>query len=916
MFRRWVTVVGVLCLTFSVVGSVSAVVLYTVTDLGTLGGQYRCAVDIDNSGQVVGGADTTSNGNEHAYRYSHGAMVDLGTLGGLRSRALGINDSGQIVGWAYISSGEGRAFLYTHGAMTDLGTFPGGAESTASDINASGQVAGYCATTEHRYNAFLYSNGVMTNLGTLPGRTQSFGWDINDGGQVVGTCKTDSYANDLAFLYAGGTMTSLGTLGGLYSSAYGINNSGQVVGGADTTSSGNEHAYRYSHGAMADLGTLPGGLTSRAYDINANGEVVGYSSISGGGNHAFLYRNGTMIDLNAIIDPTPGWKLQDAFAINDSGQIASNGTDASGHYRAFLLTPVPEPSALALLAVGAVGLLGYAWRRRRAVDRRCAARRSVAASVLLAAGVSMAFFGSETSCHAVAFTRVADESTSIPAGLWSGQPFNAFTTSGVLTPPGIDDGKVIFLGKPASGSKNGVFKWADGAIGLIADPSTPPPDGGSSFNYFRYPSVQGGQYAFSAHNGIYRTVSGVLTTVYGPGDFTGSSRPSLDGSQVWFFAETTSGEGVYRWNAGSTTCVAAKGQAMPDAPGFTFTSLNSNVAGGQGNVAFFGVSGSRRGIYKFADGSLQRVADNTMPAPGNGAGTFTGFLNDQIAYDGQTLGFVGIDSVRGYGLYLQRNGRLEAVAMNGQRAPGGGTFTIYGYGDVGVSTDAGHVAFSSTFSGGSAIYADLGGSLERILATGDTLFGQTIQSLQMDAEGLSGDQIAFAAEFAGGNSGIFVATVPEPSTLLLLAAALLGPLACIGRRRRKGIGDAGCRMASNRLIAAPFSEIPSGRSTAMTPRKPVRFDDLDVTYSKCPGSGTDADHRIRVKSSSFDWYHVVFIQDARDFGVALVADGRILAIRYLADGKESYAGKTFQSIQLFDRSTGISLDYADREVGK
>jgi hypothetical protein len=29
------------------------------------------------------------------------------------------------------------------------------------------------------------------------------------------------------------------------------------------------------------------------------------------------------------------------------------------------LTPIPEPSSFALIAVGIVGLIGYGWRRRR-----------------------------------------------------------------------------------------------------------------------------------------------------------------------------------------------------------------------------------------------------------------------------------------------------------------------------------------------------------------------------------------------------------------------------------------------------------------------------------------------------------------------------------------------------------------------
>ena len=33
-----------------------------------------------------------------------------------------------------------------------------------------------------------------------------------------------------------------------------------------------------------------------------------------------------------------------------------------GKWDAFLLTPIPEPSTFVLLAAGAVGLLGFAWR--------------------------------------------------------------------------------------------------------------------------------------------------------------------------------------------------------------------------------------------------------------------------------------------------------------------------------------------------------------------------------------------------------------------------------------------------------------------------------------------------------------------------------------------------------------------------
>ena len=71
-----------------------------------------------------------------------------------------------------------------------------------------------------------------------------------------------------------------------------------------------------------------------------------------------------MQDLNNLIAPTSGWTLEEANGINDLGQIVGGGYNSSGQWHAFLLTPIPEPSTFVLLAAGAVGLLGFAWRRR------------------------------------------------------------------------------------------------------------------------------------------------------------------------------------------------------------------------------------------------------------------------------------------------------------------------------------------------------------------------------------------------------------------------------------------------------------------------------------------------------------------------------------------------------------------------
>ena len=136
-----------------------------------------------------------------------------------------------------------------------------------------------------------------------------------------------------------------------------INNSGQIAGGNDSG------AFLYSGGSMHDLGTLLGASDSVAAAINDSGQIVG-----GAGGDAFIHSNGVMLDLNSLIAPGLGWTLVDATGINDLGQICGYGTNAAGQEDAFLLTPIPEPSTLALLGAAAIAFAGYAWRQRRTVS--------------------------------------------------------------------------------------------------------------------------------------------------------------------------------------------------------------------------------------------------------------------------------------------------------------------------------------------------------------------------------------------------------------------------------------------------------------------------------------------------------------------------------------------------------------------
>ena len=152
-------------------------------------------------------------------------------------------------------------------------------------------------------------------------------------------------------------MIDLGTLGGLNSHAYGINNNGYVVGRSQFRSNNAAyHAFLYDGANMTDLGTL-GGTNSHAEAINDLNQVVGCSLIFGSSDwHAFIYESGNLLDLNTLIPSDSGWVLERAYDINNSGQIVGFGS-INGQTRAFLMTPVPEPTTLSLLFIGSLALL-------------------------------------------------------------------------------------------------------------------------------------------------------------------------------------------------------------------------------------------------------------------------------------------------------------------------------------------------------------------------------------------------------------------------------------------------------------------------------------------------------------------------------------------------------------------------------
>lgn len=134
-----------------------------IQDIGTLGGYYSYAYDINDNGLVVGAASYSGYSNYHAFAWQDGGSIqDLGTLGGSYSGAFGINNNGFVVGFAKTTSStsDSRAFLWTSDkGMQDLNDLispsAGWNLLEARAINDSGQIVGYGINANGGGTAFL-----------------------------------------------------------------------------------------------------------------------------------------------------------------------------------------------------------------------------------------------------------------------------------------------------------------------------------------------------------------------------------------------------------------------------------------------------------------------------------------------------------------------------------------------------------------------------------------------------------------------------------------------------------------------------------------------------------------------------------------------------------------------------------------
>ena len=331
-------------------------------------------------------------------------------------------------------------------------------------------------------------------------------------------------------------------------------------------------------------------------------------------------------------------------------------------------------------------------------------------------------------------------------------------------------GTVAFTASSTAGGW-GVFTGAGGPLTTLVNNN-------EEFNFFRTPSINdSGVVAFygefsGSKKRIYSTGGGPVITI---AETISDPFPR----QVFFPVINAQGTVAFRvayheldpqrlnfairsGNGGPLTLIA-------DSSGPLFltnsTPLHMNDSG---TVAFAALlDGSGVGLFTGNGGSLTTVV--------TGAAGFTGFNDPSINNNG-TLAFSSqrTDGVRG--IFTTSGGPVTTVADSS------GPFNDL-FGRDAIINDQGVVIFGAGLdAGGFGIFTGPDPVADKVIRTGDSLFGSTVTAVGRFDQTSNGTfdindngEIAFRYELANGAFGIAVArVVPEPSSMMLLAAGVLG----------------------------------------------------------------------------------------------------------------------------------------------
>jgi hypothetical protein len=221
---------------------------------------------------------------------------------------------------------------------------------------------------------------------------------------------------------------------------------------------------------------------------------------------------------------------------------------------------------------------------------------------------------------------------------------------------------------------------------------------------------------------------------------------------------------------GSISLLAGEETPIPNGTG-TFTGFDVFSSISDGNVAFSGKGAAgHSGIYINVDGKLNVVADTTTRIP-DADGTFTDLEITEgltaafggLSLDGEDVAFYGYGPGGHRGVYARIGGTLAMVADTNTPIPdGSGNFQFFEH-FHGPSLHGGTVVFDGLTPESAGLYTNFGGSLSKIVASGDDLEGKTVDYVLMSPRALEENLVTFWVLFKDGSEAIYVAQLEGSS---------------------------------------------------------------------------------------------------------------------------------------------------------